>query len=299
MSAVQLRLFPSPRPLLELLGGDFFRKIPAKPGVYLFNDAGGRLLYVGQSANLKQRLRSYCHVIPERNSRKVVRLVHRTQGIVWEICSSAETAVLRENQLLRLHRPPFNKLNTYPQAHAFFGVSAPRPGQVRLRRTHLPNPHAGEELFGSFKGQSREAFGCAVRWLWRAQNETSHWPRPLLRPAFLTQWDLQFPESEGKDWLELLRNFFLGTSMELLENLRLKIWPRTTSAFEAVLFETDQELLETFYLHGPLRNCQLRHREGWFDELIGQEELDDLLSLHALAARRSSDLLLSPGHSPH
>ena len=55
----QRRLLPPPRPLTERLGVEFFRSIPRAPGVYRMFDEGGRLLYVGQSRDLHDRLGSY------------------------------------------------------------------------------------------------------------------------------------------------------------------------------------------------------------------------------------------------
>lgn len=52
----QLRLLPAPRPLTDRLGASFFRGIPRASGVYRMFDETGRLLYVGQSANLHERL---------------------------------------------------------------------------------------------------------------------------------------------------------------------------------------------------------------------------------------------------
>ncbi len=52
-------------------------------------DEAGFLLYVGQSANLHERLGSYRHVHPDRDSGKTVRLVHLARRIEWEVCDTA------------------------------------------------------------------------------------------------------------------------------------------------------------------------------------------------------------------
>ena len=48
---------------------------------------------------------SYKNAQPDRASRKVIRLVHEIRAIPWELCESADAALLRENELLRLHKP--------------------------------------------------------------------------------------------------------------------------------------------------------------------------------------------------
>ena len=97
----QLRLLPAPRPLTERFGAAFFRGIPRVPGVYRMFDEAGVLLYVGQSRDLRDRLNSYRHVHPDRDSRKTVRLVHLVRRVEWEVCETAVGAVLWENELLR------------------------------------------------------------------------------------------------------------------------------------------------------------------------------------------------------
>ncbi|PYK31759.1 MAG: hypothetical protein DME57_02510, partial [Verrucomicrobia bacterium] len=72
----QLRLFEHPRPLLTRLGADFFKSVPPCPGVYLMSNDADRLLYVGQSSNLRVRLGSYKNANPHHVSRKTLRLVH-------------------------------------------------------------------------------------------------------------------------------------------------------------------------------------------------------------------------------
>ena len=146
---LQLRLLPAPKPLTERLGPAFFRSIPKSPGVYRMFDEAGVLLYVGQSSDLRDRLNSYRHVHPDRDSKKTNRLVHLVRRIEWEVCDSAVSAVLRENELLRTLRPRFNRMNVYPRACFFVGVER-EDGMLRLTLTR--DTTTGRKLFGAFKG---------------------------------------------------------------------------------------------------------------------------------------------------
>src|SRR3954464_3848013 len=98
----QLHLFDPPKPLVQRLGEDFFRAAPRAPGVYIMTGPNERVLYIGQSGNLRARLASYKNARPDRSPRKVVRLVRQVKSIVWERCENTEAARLRENELLRL-----------------------------------------------------------------------------------------------------------------------------------------------------------------------------------------------------
>ncbi len=122
MAAQQLHLFEPARPLLQRFGAEFFRAVPPKPGVYIMGGDADRVLYIGQSGNLRHRLGSYKNARLDRAPRNVIRLVHLVRTIVWEECATAEAARLKENRLLRIHRPKFNVQNTYPQGYQFIGL---------------------------------------------------------------------------------------------------------------------------------------------------------------------------------
>jgi hypothetical protein len=94
-------------------GSEFFRALPRLPGVYFFHDANGRLLYIGQSLDLRARLGSYRHVSLERHPRRTRRLVAAVTRIEWTLCPSAEAAVELESRLLLEHRPPFNRAGVW------------------------------------------------------------------------------------------------------------------------------------------------------------------------------------------
>src|ERR1044071_2838794 len=106
------------------MGADFFRDAPGGPGVYVMTGQAGEILYVGQSGNLHTRLNCYKNGNPDSLPRRIVWLVNLCGSIRWEEGASRELARVRENELLRLHRPKFNRVNTYPQAYGFIGVIA-------------------------------------------------------------------------------------------------------------------------------------------------------------------------------
>ena len=63
----QLWLFPPPKPFNDRFGSAFFRSLPREPGVYFFFDGDGRIVYIGKSKSLKQRLNSYRYIHPDRD----------------------------------------------------------------------------------------------------------------------------------------------------------------------------------------------------------------------------------------
>ena len=141
-SATQLRLIPWERPLDERLGSGFFRQLPRRPGVYQMLGADGGLLYVGKAGDLRQRLSSYRSVA--HASRKTVRLVHAVRAITWEVCATEEAAALLENELLRTHRPRFNRMGVWPQANGYVELVRSTAG-LRLRFVRRWATDAAEE----------------------------------------------------------------------------------------------------------------------------------------------------------
>lgn len=109
MAATQLWLFPPPRPLVERLGREFFRTLPEKPGVYFLAGEQSGVLYVGKAKNLRKRLASYRVANPERLPRRLIRLLHQTRRIEFDLCASEDQATLREEELIGALLPRFNR----------------------------------------------------------------------------------------------------------------------------------------------------------------------------------------------
>lgn len=118
MAAGQLWLFPPPRPLVERLGTDFFRALPERPGVYLMCGAEAGVLYVGSAKNLRKRLASYRVANPERLSRRLIRLLHRVRRIEFDECADESAARAREESLICVLTPPFNRAGRVSQAQS-------------------------------------------------------------------------------------------------------------------------------------------------------------------------------------
>jgi excinuclease ABC subunit C len=80
--------------------------VPRMPGVYGMLDPLGRLIYVGKSKALRNRLLSY--FMPNNEEDKAGRIVESTAAIVWETQPSDFAAWMREQALIRSLQPRFN-----------------------------------------------------------------------------------------------------------------------------------------------------------------------------------------------
>jgi DNA polymerase-3 subunit epsilon len=79
---------------------------PARPGVYLFRDRHGQVLYVGRSRDLRARLRSYFR--SERQRPSVEAALLALDRIEWRVLGSELEAALEELRLIRELEPPAN-----------------------------------------------------------------------------------------------------------------------------------------------------------------------------------------------
>ncbi len=80
------------------------KQLPSSPGVYLFRDAGGNVLYVGKAAALNQRVKSYFGA-GQRLSPKIRRLVAQVADLDFFITGSEQEALILELNLIKRHRP--------------------------------------------------------------------------------------------------------------------------------------------------------------------------------------------------
>jgi excinuclease ABC subunit C len=83
------------------------KALPAKPGVYLFRDAGGEVLYIGKAKSLRPRVRSYFQAGAGTRS-TLTQLPERVADVEVIVTDTEVEALHLEQNLVKRHRPPFN-----------------------------------------------------------------------------------------------------------------------------------------------------------------------------------------------
>ncbi len=81
--------------------------LPSSPGVYLFKDEQGRIIYVGKAANLNNRVRSYYGAHSNLSS-KIQQLVMKTRDLEFVITDSEQEALILECNLIKKYHPRYN-----------------------------------------------------------------------------------------------------------------------------------------------------------------------------------------------
>ena len=81
-------------------------RLPKSPGVYLFKDEGGEVLYVGKAKNLHARVRQY---ITGQDERQMVRfLVSSSSTVDAVLVNTEKEALILESTLIKKHQPRYN-----------------------------------------------------------------------------------------------------------------------------------------------------------------------------------------------
>ena len=81
--------------------------LPAKPGIYQFRNAAGKIIYVGKAKNLRNRVRSYFRSQQQHSGKTLVLVSHITDFEVI-ITSSEVEALILENNLIKELKPRYN-----------------------------------------------------------------------------------------------------------------------------------------------------------------------------------------------
>ncbi len=98
------------------------KTLPAKPGVYLFKDEAGKVLYVGKAAILRNRVRSY-FVTTQPHDPKLHKMMPAVQDLDFIVTDSEQEALILENNLIKKHRPRFNVRLKDDKSYPYIKVS--------------------------------------------------------------------------------------------------------------------------------------------------------------------------------
>jgi len=113
------------------------RTIPTEPGVYLYKNAEGEVIYVGKAKNLRSRVASYFHEGRWEDA-KTGTLVREAADVEYIVVGNNKEALALENNLIKQRKPRFNILlrddKTYPYVKLTLGERFPRVYVTRRLR---------------------------------------------------------------------------------------------------------------------------------------------------------------------
>ena len=108
--------------------------IPREPGVYLFKDGAGEILYIGKARKLRLRVQSY--FTNNDKPPKTQKLITQIRNIDWIIVNNEVEALLLENKLVKQHAPKYNINLKDAKTYAYIALTRePFPRIFASRKT--------------------------------------------------------------------------------------------------------------------------------------------------------------------
>lgn len=138
--------------------------IPATPGVYLYKDAKGRIIYVGKARILRRRVLSYFR--PNGLPAKTVAMINRAQSIEYLPTTTEKEALLLEASLIKKHRPHYNIVLRDDKQYVLFKVNL-KKDFPRLEITRKVK-RDGAKYFGPFTS------ALSARETWKLLHKAFH-----------------------------------------------------------------------------------------------------------------------------
>lgn len=130
-----------------------FKKIPTKPGCYLYSDKGGKIIYVGKAKNLKKRVSSYFN--KKNLDSKTEALVKNISKIDFIVTNNELEAFLLENNLIKKNSPKYNINLKDSKSYAYIELTNEKfPGLIISREKRNLNERDIKNLFGPFVSAS-------------------------------------------------------------------------------------------------------------------------------------------------
>jgi excinuclease ABC subunit C len=228
-------------------GAELLRELPREPGVYLFRDAEGSVLYAGKAKDLRRRLAGYRNASRRKAHRKMRALVREAASLEVRPRESEMQALLLENELIRTLRPRYNVDGAFAFLYPALGVGRD-DGRVLLAFTSTPDAWQSLALrwHGCFRsrGRARAAFDALVALLGRVghREPLSRLPVvPLRRGARLEAFRRLPPElADASD------AFLAGGSTDLLALLSERLVETSSARRDAAAVGKQLRTLDDF-----------------------------------------------------
>ncbi|MGC9611109.1 MAG: excinuclease ABC subunit UvrC [Minisyncoccia bacterium] len=154
-----------------------YKNLPDTPGVYIFKNTAGKILYIGKAGNLKRRVSSY---FLRGHDSRIEKLVNEIKKIEYKKTDTAIEALILEAELIKKYQPPYNVREKDDSSFLFVEITDEKlPRVLLVRGKDKPNG----KRFGPFTSSSsiREALKIIRRIFPFSTHQTD---KPLKRPCF-------------------------------------------------------------------------------------------------------------------
>ena len=215
-------------------------QLPFSPGVYIMRDKHEKVIYVGKSKVLKNRVSQYFH---ERaaHTPKTARMVSNVEDFEYILCDSEMEALTLENSLIKLHTPKYNiRLKddkNYPYIRVTMNDAYPTVTMVRKRTAdgaRYFGPYSSAQAVAKILVTIRKSFGIAAC--------KKSFPRDIgkTRPCIYAQIGQCVAPCTGKVSSEQYREIFRDITSMLrgsFEDVKRSLTEKMENAAENLEFE--------------------------------------------------------------
>src|SRR6201994_306813 len=129
------------------------RALPDQPGVYLFRDSKGRVIYVGKAKSVRKRVSSHFSKAQVPSSPGHAEMVASVESVECVVVASEAEALLAEQSFIKQYRPRFNIRLRDDKSYPFIAISLDEdyPRVYFTRERHRP----GRAYFGPYSNAKR------------------------------------------------------------------------------------------------------------------------------------------------
>jgi excinuclease ABC subunit C len=119
--------------------------IPDRPGVYIFRNRSGRVIYVGKAISLPNRLRSYFQ--PHGLIKRISNMVAEAANLEYIVTDTEAEALVLECNLIKEYRPKYNIMLKDDKSYPYIRVTAEEFSRVMMTRNLVRD---GSRYFGPY-----------------------------------------------------------------------------------------------------------------------------------------------------
>jgi DNA polymerase-3 subunit epsilon len=187
--------------------------LPHAPGVYLFRDARGTVLYVGTSRDIRSRVRNYFTASETRS--RMGEMVGLAEDVMGVVCATSLEAEVRELRLIAEHKPRYNRRSKFPERVLWVKLTVepwPRLSVVK----HVLDDDA--DYLGPFRSRrAAESAAAALHESFPIRQCTERLPRsPRRSPCVLAEMGRCLSPCDGS----VLPTVYAAT----IDDLRRTLW---------------------------------------------------------------------------
>ena len=240
--------------------------LPQSPGVYLYSDANGRVIYVGKARVLRNRVSQYFQA--GNTHPKVRAMIDHARSLNYIVTASEYEALVLESSLIKQYQPCYNILLKDSSGRCFIRINLheayPRfeiVSRMEADRAEYFGPYFSRELARSLTDSLRTAFHLPVC--------SRVFPRDIgrERPCLHYQMKQCFGPCRPEAPQELCHSLMEQSAMILrgkTDELEDKIRQEMEAAADALAFERAAELRDQLSALSVLRKkAEGRDRQPW------------------------------------